>query len=69
MIFGDNRGDLLHQQVCVDPPIIMGHSFGGAFAQILVSASLGVAGMSKEHLTEVKVIVKVNDLSGCNSFK
>jgi pimeloyl-ACP methyl ester carboxylesterase len=29
-----------------DPPIIMGHSFGGAFTEILVDRGLGVAGVA-----------------------
>ncbi len=33
------------------PPIIMGHSFGGAFAQILVDRGLGAAGVSIDGAT------------------
>jgi pimeloyl-ACP methyl ester carboxylesterase len=33
------------------PPIIMGHSFGGAFAQILIDRGLGAAGVSIDGAT------------------
>jgi pimeloyl-ACP methyl ester carboxylesterase len=40
----DHLTDII--SVLEDPPIIMGHSFGGTFAQMLVGNGLGAAGVS-----------------------
>ena len=40
------------------PPIIMGHSFGGAFTQVLVGRGLGAAGVAI-HSAPVKGILRL----------
>lgn len=40
----DHYAAIIRELVC--PPIIMGHSFGGAFTQILLDRGLGAAGVA-----------------------
>ncbi|GAB3964242.1 alpha/beta hydrolase [Plantactinospora veratri] len=52
-----------HERIIRDlptPPIIMGHSFGGAFAQMLLDRGLGAAGVAIDS-------APVKEWSGCRS--